>query len=199
MNLRAHVRGERRDEAMQLTVQAQVADHLSAIDLEGAAVVVQPHAGHARDDAVGDHRRDLARYRAVLPVLAPPRDHVHVRTLVHDLQQRGHVVGIVLQVAVEGHDVLAPRSVEPGLQRRGLAVVADQVERLEPGTALRQLRHGLRGCVARAVVHADQLEAAAAARQRFAHAVHEVREVLFLVVDRYDDRNLGVGAHRGGF
>ena len=40
-DLRADLRGERRDEAVQLAVEPQPADHVRAIELERAAVVVQ--------------------------------------------------------------------------------------------------------------------------------------------------------------
>ena len=47
----ADLGGERRDEAVHLAVEVHVLQHLAAVGLQGAAVVVQVHAGHAGDEA----------------------------------------------------------------------------------------------------------------------------------------------------
>jgi len=60
---------------------------------------VQAHAGDARDDEVGDLRRDLARQRLVLPVLAPAGDDVDVGLVLEELEQPGNVGGVVLQAS----------------------------------------------------------------------------------------------------
>ena len=59
------------DEAVHLAVELHAEHDVAAVGLEGAAVVVQGHAGDARDQPVGDLRRDLACGGLVLPVLAP--------------------------------------------------------------------------------------------------------------------------------
>src|SRR4051812_23415816 len=114
-DLGADLGGERRDEAMQLAVEAQPANDVGAIHLERAAVVVQLDAGDARDHAVRHHRRQLARDGAVLPLLAPAGDHIDIRPLFEQIEEPRDVVRIILQVAVERDDDLALRRVEARL------------------------------------------------------------------------------------
>src|SRR5438067_1763955 len=51
-DLGADLGGERRNEAMQLAIQAQAADHVRPVELERAAIVVQLDAGDARDHRI---------------------------------------------------------------------------------------------------------------------------------------------------
>jgi hypothetical protein len=88
--------------------------------------------------------------------------------------RRGNVDRVVLEIAVERHDELAGRDVEAGLERRRLAVVADQVDGLQPVARGGELFEDARGAVARTVVDADQLEAAAGRRDRVVDARDEV-------------------------
>ena len=71
--------GEGGDEPVHLAVQAQVLDHLAAVRLQRAAVVVQVDAGDLADQRVGEHRRQAPVDKRVLPVLAPAADHVESR------------------------------------------------------------------------------------------------------------------------
>src|SRR6185295_15690355 len=97
----------------------------------------------------------------------------------------------------QGHDDLASRLVEAGLERRRLAVVANQIKGLEP--AARGGKFGQDRCriVLGAIVYTNQLEAATCARQGATYTLYEVRQIRFLVVYRDDDGNLRMlGGHR---
>ena len=88
---------------------------------------------------------------------APPAAH-HVEALVELGHEARDVGGVVLQVAVRGHDDLAPRVVEAGRERRGLAEVAAQAHaRARGGRAPRARAMRLGGAVARAVVDEEDL------------------------------------------
>ena len=103
--------GVDRDEPVHLTVQADALQHLAAIGLQGAAIVVQAHAADPRDQPVGRQGGQPPRQRVVLAVLPPARD--HVETLIQGLQQDGHVGGVVLQVGVQRHHDLARAASKP--------------------------------------------------------------------------------------
>ena len=114
---------------VQLTVQLDIADHRRAVQLQGTAVIVQRHAGHFRDDAVGDERGQAARHR--------PEHGVDIERgesrgeLIHQGVIRGEVQGLAQKrrlVAHQVHDLLQlaarilprPQRVQLGHQLRVL-------------------------------------------------------------------------------
>ena len=74
------------------------------------------------------------------------------------IKQRGHIQRVVLQVAIEGRDEVAGGDIEAGLQRRRLTIVANQVDRPEPGPTLGQLLQDAGRGIPRAVIDADEFE-----------------------------------------
>ncbi len=116
-----------RQEAVHLAVELHRLDHFGAEHLQRAAVVVQLHAGRERDDGVGDHRRQPPAEERILPVLAPPGD--DVRAALGDLDHRGNVARVVLQIAIGRHDETSAGQREPGRKRRGLPEVPAELDR----------------------------------------------------------------------
>ena len=60
--------------------------------------------------------------------------------LIDLLQQRGNVLGRMLQVAIHGDDDVALGFVEAGRKRRGLPEIAPQPDNLEVAVGLHQVR-----------------------------------------------------------
>ena len=130
-------------------------------------------------------------HEVVDALLAPAAD--DVVTLAQLLQEQGNVVGIVLQVAVHGDDVLALGVIEAGGQRRGLPEIAAQLDHHHAAVDGGNLLQHPEGVVAAAVIDEDQLERLAGRFHHHLQPVVEFGDVLFFVVERYDD---GVLEHR---
>ena len=116
---------QRRNEPVHVAVEADLFDHRSAIGLERRPEVAQRDAGRFRDQPVGDPRRQPARPEVVGPVLAPAADHVVAFGELGEQQRK--ILGRMLQIAVHRDDNPAACPVEPGGERRRLAVVARQL------------------------------------------------------------------------
>ena len=181
----AHPRGERGDEAVHLAVEADAAQHLAAVGLQGAAVVVQAHVGDLADQPVGGPARDAARQPRVLAVLAPAAD--HVVAFVNLREQQGDFAGIVLQVAVHRADHVAGGGVEPGRERRGLPEIPPQPEDRRARVARARLDEPRVRVVGRAVVHEDHLGDALLAVRERAELAAERLDVHRFVMERHDD------------
>ena len=205
---RGHRRQPGRDEAVHLAIQAHILDRAGAEALQAAAIVLQMHAGHARDQPVGDPRRDLAQPQAVLPVLAPAGDQVEVLGQ-QPVSQSRDVDRIVLQVAVHGHDHAAARRVQTRLHRRGLLEVAHQFDHPHMRAVMRRpaFQFG-RGVVAAAVVDQHHFPGPGVGIERQMDACQQWLDVLGLVVHRHHHRqavfgqavgNPGFGGRQGLF
>jgi len=95
----AAIRGEDRDEAVQLPVDPHSPQHLCPVGLETAVDIVQTDARDDRRRPVEPAREEPPEER-VVPVLLPTRD--EVEPLVELGEQMGNLRGIVLEVGVEG-------------------------------------------------------------------------------------------------
>src|SRR5215472_5936010 len=114
-------RCERRNETVQFAVERNLLQDVAAICLEGRSEVVNIDAADLRHHPVGDPRRYPAHPEIVDSILAPTTDDVIPgRDL---LKEHRDVVGIVLQIAIHGDDVLAARMVESSRESRGLPKV----------------------------------------------------------------------------
>ena len=191
----AHPTCDGRNEPVHLAVQPEVLDDLTAVRLQRAAVVVEPNPGHFGNEPVGEHGGQAPADERVLPILPPPADDVVV---LRQREESGDVRGVVLQIAVQGHDDLATRVIESRRQRGRLSEVPAQrhqdparvcaADRFEPGP----------GRVCGPVVHRDHLVADAMRIQRLADLLGEDRNVLLLVEDRDHDGERGaLGAGHG--
>ncbi len=190
---------EDRDEPVHLAVEAHAFEHPAAVGLERAPEVVQGYSRDARDQSVGEPRRDLAGDEGVVAILPPARDHV---VALFELREQPRDVGrIILPVAVDGNDDLAARQIERRRQRRSLAAVSPQkhhanVLGIGPWMACQPRRRA----VGRAVVHEDQLvaEAPAVATPR-SSSLCSTSTLLDLVEYGNQDREIEVVDGPGSF
>ena len=164
--------GKDGNEPVHLAVQPDSGENPAAISLQSAAEVVERDSRDPGHQAVGDPRGDLAAEECVVAISPPAGD--DVKALVQGLEQPGDVGGVVLAVAVDRHQDLAPRQVQCGRKRGGLTAVSPE----EDGphvlgiACLDALELGRRP-VEGAVVDKDQLVAsgeAGQARRRARHA-----------------------------
>ena len=138
---------QHRNEPVQLTVDADLTQHLAAIELETAIVVVQAAAGQAADHPVED-AAGIDLVPGIVAGLLPAADHV-VPFL--ELGQEARNLGrVVLEVAVEREYQFAPGGLEPGREGRRLAEIAAEPDRAAPADRARPARSGpptsRRGC-----------------------------------------------------
>src|SRR4051812_46992168 len=180
-NRRAVPAGQRGDEAVHLAVEGNVLDHFAAIGLERGAEVVDVDAGEFGHQPVGAARGKAAHDKVVDALLAPAGN--HVVALFEFLEEVGDLVGVVLQVAVHGEDVLAGGMIEAGGQCRSLSEVAAQLDDENPAVHRRDLFEKLVGAVAGAVVYQDQLKSLAYLLHDLFEARVEVGDVLFFVME----------------
>src|SRR5262245_30726974 len=122
-----------RDEAVHLAVQLHVVEHVTAVCLEGAAVVVKVNSSHARDEPVGEPRRNLATER-VMPLFAPAA--YDVVPLLQLVQQALDVDRVVLQITVHEDQDLALTVLNAGLQSCRLAEVAPEANNADARIAI---------------------------------------------------------------
>ena len=111
-----------RDEAVHLAVQAKLFGDVARHRLQRAAVVVEPDLGRRRDDAVGDHRRELSIQKGVFAALPPARH--EIVTFVELCEHHRDVRRIVLKIGVDGHDGAPARRIEACLHRGRLPEIA---------------------------------------------------------------------------
>ena len=183
---RAVEAGQRGDEAVQFAVEVDVLQHLGAVGLEGGAEIAQVDAARLGHQPVGDARRDLAHDGVVDAVLAPAAG--DVVALVDLFEQRGNVLGRVLQVAVHGDDDVALGFVEARRERGRLAEVAAQADHLEVAVGFHQVGQQFEAAVGGGVVDEEDLVGPLQLFQHRGEAVVQREDGGLLVVDRNDDR-----------
>ena len=189
----ALVRGEDRDEAVQLAVQPHALDDLGAVGLQPAVHVVQPHTGDERVRPVEHAREQAPRQRVVAAGLPAGNE---VEALVELREELGDLGRVVLEVGVDRHDDLAARLEESRLERRGLSEVPtepnhDHVRVLVVQTG----QHGA-APVGRAVVDEDDLERLPSRLECRSDLTVELLERGFLVEQRDDDGDHVKGGYR---
>jgi hypothetical protein len=109
---------------------------------------------------------------------------------------------VSLQIRGLHHDEATAREPEARAQRRREALIPALLDHHELGDLELQLAKNLRRPIRTAVIDNDDLTAAADCACPGQTALHELAEVLLLVVGRSDDGNLrtglGVGQSHGG-
>ena len=136
-------------------------------------------------EPVGSARGNAAEEEVVAALRAPAAD--YVVALFELGEEVGDLVGVVLEIAVHGEDVVALGVVEAGGKSRGLAEVAAELDDEDAGVYGSDLFEETIGAVAGAVVDEDELEGVADLLHDGLEAVVESGDVLFLVVERHDD------------
>ena len=138
---------QHRDETMQLAVDADLAQHLAAVELEAAVVVVQAAAGERAHQPV-EYPAGINLVPGVVAGLLPAAD--DVIALFEPVEKPRDLGRIVLKVAVQGEDQVAPGCLKRGRERGGLAEVATESDCAHARVALPKARPGRstngRGC-----------------------------------------------------
>jgi hypothetical protein len=166
---------------MHLAVQFHALEHVALVRFQRTAVIVQVHAGDARDQAVGEATGQVALDRVVLAVLAPAGH--DVEAFVDLCQQFGDVFRIVLQVAIHRHDDVAAGMVHARHHRRGLPVVAPEMHDGNAPVAASQIIQQGRRTIGAAVVDQHQFPGPAELGHGRAHLLVQRGDVLLFVVD----------------
>ena len=179
---------------MQFAVEPHVGQHLPAVGLQGAAIVVQTHSSDPADQSVGDPGGDFPLDGSVLALMTPAAH--QVVALPQRRQQHRNVGWIVLEVSIKAHDHLPLGHIEPGGHGGGLAVVLAQQHRHQfRHLSAQSLQHG-RCAVTGAIVHQHQFETFPARSQGIQQLLHQMRQAFLLVVQRHHHRKIHGGGHR---
>src|SRR5260370_40653026 len=107
---------------MQFAVEWDLLQNVATIGFERSTKVVDVDAADFRHHPVGDARGNAAHPEIVDANFAPSADDVVAGGNL--FQEQRNVVGIVLQIAIHGDDVLSAGMVEPGRESSGLAEVS---------------------------------------------------------------------------
>ena len=180
--------GNGRQKSMHLAVQLHAFHDFRAEHFERAAVVVQVHPGHGRNERVRHHRRQAAREERILAVLAPAAH--DVGAALERLDHRRQVARIVLQIAVQRRDVAPARVLEAGCERRGLPEVAPQPDHPHVGIDGLEPCQDLEALVRAPIVDDDDFVRTSPGVEGRRELAVQVLERRRLVPDRDDDREL---------
>ena len=178
------------EEAVHLAIEPDALDDLAPIRLQRAAEVVQAHAAHEGDEAVGHDARGVALDGVVLAVLAPAAH--DVEALFELGEQERDVGGVVLEVAIHRDDDVTAGEIEASHHRGGLAEIAAEMDDLHALVAAGDLVEQLIGAVGRAVIDEDELPRLADLLHCGPHAIVELGNISGFIADRDGD-----GKHRG--
>ena len=183
---------------MEAAVEHEPAQALAAERAERAAAVLDGLVAEPVAHAVGDAGRDRGA-RASRPSPRCTRQPVTASQRSRCASSAGNVVRVVLQIRVHRDD---PRRPAAALKPASVAAVSPALALSRTsrtrGSASRKPRIDLGAPVAAAVVDEDDLEASGpSGSEHGAQLGPERREVLFLVVDRDDDREVNHSRPRG--
>jgi len=177
--------GQNRHKAVQLAVQPHLVEHLAAIALHAAVVIVEDDPGRDPHHPVERPRRQHLGPGIVADLL-PAADHVHA--LVHSGQEAGDFVGVVLEVGVQGEDQLAAGVGKPSAQGRRLPEVAAEPNPPHAGVLGGDPANRLPGAVRRAVVHENHLDLQPVRRRDLVDLLVQDLQTLLLAEHGDDDR-----------
>ena len=183
---RAVKAGQGGNEAVEFAVEVDVLEDFGAVGFEGGAEIAEVHAAGLGHQPVGDARRNLAHDGVIHAMFAPAAG--DVVALVDFFEQRGNVLGAVLQVAIHGDDDVALGFVEAGRERGGLAEVAAQADHLEVAVGLHQVGEEFEAAIVGGVVDEEDLVGPLQLFENRGEAVVQREYGGLLVVDRNHDR-----------
>ena len=150
-------------------------------------MVVQFYARKVADHRVKESARNDLMPRIMARFLPSADD---VETFVHESQEIGNFVRIVLQVGVHRHDEGHCRGVEPDVEGGGLPEVSSESERADSFVFARQLRNDRPARVCRTVVDKQELDLRVDLFDDLANLRVKRFETLFFIVNGNDDRKL---------
>src|ERR1700722_7124630 len=117
-------RCQRGNEAVQLSVEWHLLEHLATVRFERSPEIVNAHPAQLRHQPVGAARRNAPEPQIIAAALSPAAD--NVIAVGNLLEEHGNIGGIVLQVAIHGDNVIPTRMVEACSQSGSLPEVASQ-------------------------------------------------------------------------
>ena len=178
-----------RDEPVQLAVDADLAQHLAAVELEPAIVIVEAAAAHAADHPVED-AAGIDLVPGIVAGLLPAADHV---VSLFELGQEARNLGrVVLKIAVEREDQVAPGGLERGREGRRLAEVAPKPDRPHSRIAPGQCGQDGPRTVATAIIDENEFDwPSRAVGEHGIELAVQRGQAFFFIVDRDDDADHG--------
>jgi len=184
-----HPAHESAQKAMPLSRQLECFDNPPAHQPEVARVDGDRYIRQAPNDAIKRARRyELER---PLAFARAPRRINDVVAFSPAFQKRTDQFGRILQIAVHQHDRIPPRGIDARRRSELMAEVPRQVD--DDDLVVRQCKVAKpqQRCVARAVVHQDQLVTRRSGQLAHdaADTPHQFVDVAFFVEDRDDDRD----------
>ncbi len=146
---------ERRDVAVHLTKEVEVAHRLSREAFEGATRVVDVKPGQSFMEPVRYEGGKALGEKWVLPVRSPPCH--DIEALVHLLKKLRDVLRIVLEVGIESYDDLTLCFLETGVHGRALTEVPPENEGADLGVLLNESSKDLTRPVTAPIIDNDYL------------------------------------------
>ena len=176
---------------MHFAVNLYVFHNLAAVGLEPAVEVVQVvYSAYKPCGGVEKFCRYGFRKRVVTFLLVSRNEVVAV--FHNHAPQFGDFVGRVLQVGVHSYYNVALGLFEPAVKRGAFAIVAAEFYSVHARVILAQVFDYLPRVVGAAVVHENYLITQVVGLCNLYYPVVKLREALFLVIKRYDYRNIHV-------
>lgn len=184
----AQLAGDSRDEAVQLSIEFDVLDDFFAEGLQSAAVVVKLNPRDEGDKPIGNDGRQTAVEESVFPLSPPTAD--DIVPLFDFLDEKRKVVRIILQIGIQSDDNFPSSIVEAGRKRRGLAEIFSEFDDYDSGILLLKRFERSIGGIETSVVHEDDFVRCVKPLQGSGDLLIEKRQILFLVVDGDDQREV---------
>ena len=103
---------ELKKEMEKLRKKLDVLDDFFPESFQSAAVVMQLHLSDERNEPIGDDRRQAAAEESIFPLSPPAAD--DVVSLFDFLDEKGKIVGIILQIGIKSDDNFPLSTVETG-------------------------------------------------------------------------------------
>jgi len=107
-----------------------VAHDVPSVAFQGTAVVVQMDSTDPADQTIGQVRGEDSGKPGILAVLPPAVD--HVVTLFELLHDARNILGIILEIRVQGNDDCPPGIIKSGGNGSGLPEIADKLQDTNP-------------------------------------------------------------------
>src|SRR5467141_2953125 len=171
---------------MQLPIEGEVLNNLSAVGLEGSAKVMQWDSRKLSHGPIRNAARQAAGKPSVFPFRAPTTN--DVEAFVKFFDERRNLGGIVLQIAVHGDDDFASGGVKPRLQRRSLTKVSPQSDHTNARICFLNIPKNCGAAVCAPVVDEDDLIGLSERAHHLCQRDIKRCRAAFFVKDGYDDR-----------
>src|SRR5262249_7429347 len=115
--------GQDRNETMQFAIDADLTQHLTAIELESTIMIMQPAAGTPAHHPV-EHAAGVDLVPGIVQRLLPAADDIKA---FHKLRQEPRDLGrVILEIAIKCENQFSPRSLERSRECGCLTKIAPQ-------------------------------------------------------------------------